>query len=229
MKKSLLAGTLVLVTLAAVFVAGCTTNPTTTSPTATPSAASTTTTATSTATVQNVSQYLALMMQQRNFAVVRPFALQPLTQAGVAIYNGTVSDQNGTYAVSVWSFNTSTGAQAQFLSLRNMYMGRGFAVVQQNATMWSGFNASVRQGAAVEYGTSPLIPYYLMVITGGASGQAPFQQAMWQHMWDVMNTYGGPGVGIGPYMGQGINTTVRAQMQQEMQEHMGSGFGPRMT
>ncbi len=226
MKKSFIAGLLALVMLTAVFVAGCT-SPTTTSPTPGPSTA--TTTATSTATVQNVSQYLTLMMQQRNFSVVRPFALQPPTQAGIALYNGTVSDQNGTYTVSVWSLNTSAGAQAQFLSLRNMYMGRGYTVVQQNATMWSGFNATARQGAAVEYGTSPLIPYYMMVITGGASGQAPFQQAMWQHMWDVMNTYGGPRVGIGPYMGQGINTTLRAQMQQEMQEHMGSGFGPRMT
>ncbi len=230
MKKSFLAATLALLTLAAVLMAGCT-SPTTTSPTPSAGTATgtTTTTATTSATVQNVSQYLTLMMQQRNFTVVKPFVLQSPTQAGIAIYNGTVSDQNGTYAVSVWSLNTSAGAQAQFLSLRNMYMGRGYTVVQQNATMWSGFNATARQGAAVEYGTSPLIPYYMMVITGGASGQAPFQQAMWQHMWDVMNTYGGPGVGIGPYMGQGINTTLRAQMQQEMQEQMGSGFGPGMT
>jgi hypothetical protein len=226
MKKSFLAGALAVLMLAAVLAAGCTTNPTS-SPTPTSSIG--TATSTSFATAQNVSQYLTLMMQQRNFTVVRAFSLQPSTQAGIAVYNGTVSDQNGTYVVSVQACNNTQTAQAQFLSQRTMFMGQGYAAMQQNETAWSGFNASARQGAAVEYGTSGLIPFYCMVITGGATGQAPFQQTMWQHMWDVMHTYGGNDVGVGPYMGQGLNTTLRTQMQEEMQEHMGSGFGPGMT
>jgi hypothetical protein len=160
--------------------------------------------------------------------VVSPFSLQPSPQAGIAVYNGTVSDNNGTYAVSVQACNNASTAQAHFDSLRNVFMGHGYAVVQQNATAWSGFNASARQGAAVEYGNSPLMPYYCMVITGGAAGQAPFQQAMWQHMWDDMHDRTGNGGGMGPYMGYGMNEDTRTDMQQEMQEHMGSNFGSGM-
>ena len=220
MKKSFLAVSLALVMIAAVLAAGCT-SPTTSSPTPTPSTSST-------AASQNVSQYLTNMMQQRNFTMMTPFSLQPSTQAGIAVYNGTASDSNGTYAVSVQAWNTTQAAQAQFVSLRAMFMGQGYAQVQQNATVWSGFNTSTGKGAAVEYGTSPLMPSYVMVITGGASGQAPFQQPMWQHMWDVMHTPGLDGSGMGPYMGQAMNATARAGMQQEMQQHMGSGFGPGM-
>jgi hypothetical protein len=168
------------------------------------------------------------MMQQRNFTMMTPFSLQPSTQVGIVVYNGTASDANGTYVVSVQAWNDTQAAQAQFAALRAMFMGQGYATVRQNATMWSGFNASARTGAAVEYGTSLLMPYYVMVITGGAVGQIPFQQTMWQHMWDVMHTPGNDGSGMGPYMGQGMNATMRAGMQQEMQEHMGSGFGSGM-
>ncbi|MGD0171006.1 MAG: hypothetical protein ABSB81_02600 [Halobacteriota archaeon] len=217
MKKSILAGALAVVMLAAVVAAGCT-SPTTSSPTPTPSASTTTTAAEE----QAIAQYLATMMQQLNFTVVSPFSLQPSTQTGIAVYNGTVSDNNGTYAVSVQAYNNTQTSQAQFLSLRTMFMGQGYATVQQNATTWSGFNASARRGAAVEYGSSPLMPYYGMVITGGAVGQAPFQQAMWQHMWDDMHERMGNGGGMGPYMGYGMNASTRSQMQQEMQEHMGA-------
>src|SRR5665647_149995 len=96
-------------------------------------------------------------------------------------------------------------------------------------TAWLGFNASARTGAAIEYGTSPLMPYYTMVITGSAVGQTPFQQAMWQHMWDVVHSQNGNGGGMGVYMGVGMNATMRNAMQQEMQEHVGSGFSPDMT
>ena len=89
--------------------------------------------------VQNVSQYLTLMMQQRNFTVVQPFALQPSTQAGTATYNGTVSDQNGTYVVSVRACNNSQVGQTQFTALRAMYIGQGYSQVRANATAWSGF------------------------------------------------------------------------------------------
>ncbi|MGZ4932871.1 MAG: hypothetical protein ACXV46_08805 [Halobacteriota archaeon] len=41
-------------------------------------------TATTAATAQNVTQYLTLMMQRRNFTVVQPFSPQPSTQAGIA-------------------------------------------------------------------------------------------------------------------------------------------------
>ena len=215
MKKSLLAGALAVVMLGAVLVAGCT-SPTTSSPTPTVSPSVTTTAI----TAQNVSQYLTTTMQQRNFTVVTPFALQA-SPPGTAVYNATVSDQNGTYTVSVWSFNTSAAAQAQFTSMRNTFAGEGYAAVQQNATVWSGFNASARHGASVEYGTSPLIPHYMMVITGGATGQAPFEQAMWTHAWDEMHERLSNGGGMGPYMGYGVATAMLDRMQQEMSEHMG--------
>ena len=101
-------------------------------------------------------------------------------------------------------------------------MGQGYATVQQNATAWSGFNASAQRGASVEYGSSPLMPYYCMVITGSAAGQTSFQQTMWQYMWDEMHEHMVNGGGMGPYMGQGMNANTRSQMQQEMQQHMGS-------
>jgi hypothetical protein len=167
-------------------------------------------------------------MQQLNFTVATPFSMLPSPQAGIAAYNGTVSDNNGTYAVSVQACNNASTAQAHFDSMRNMFMGQGYTTVQQNATMWSGFNASAQRGAAVEYGNSTLMPYYCMVITGGAVGQAPYQQNMWQNMWDDMHRLSGNGYGTGPYMGYGMNASTRSQMQQEMQEHMGSGFGGMM-
>jgi hypothetical protein len=216
MKKPFLAGTLAVVMLAAILAAGCT-SPTTSSPTPTSTANTT-----SAAEEQAVAQYLATTMQQLNFTVVTPFSLQSSPQAGVVVYNGTVSNDNGTYAVSVQAYNNTQTSQAQFLSLRTMFMGQGYATVQQNATAWSGFNASARRGAAVEYGSSPLMPYYGMVIAGGAIGQAPFQQAMWQHMWDDMHERTGNGGGMGPYMGYGMSANALSQMQQEMQEHMGA-------
>ena len=169
------------------------------------------------------------MMQERNFTMMTPFSFQPSPQTGMAVYNGTASDNNGTYAVSVQAWNNAQTAQAQFVALKTMFMGQGYAVVQENATAWLGFNASARTGAAIEYGTSPLVPYYTMVITGSAVGQTPFQQAMWQHMWDVVHSQNGNGGGMGVYMGVGMNATMRNAMQQEMQEHVGSGFSPDMT
>jgi hypothetical protein len=220
MKKESLAGALAMVMFATVLAAGCTT-PTTSSPTPTPSVNTTT----SAAQNQAIIQYLATTMQQLNFTVATPFSLQPSPQAGIAAYNGTVSDSNGTYAVSVQACNNASTAQAHFDSMRNMFMGQGYATVQQNATMWSGFNASARRGAAVEYGNSTLMPYYCLVITGGAVGQAPYQQNMWQNMWDDMHRLSGNGYGMGPYMGYGLNANTRTDMQQEMQEHMGRSFG----
>jgi len=168
------------------------------------------------------------MMQERNFTMMTPFSFQPSPQTGMAIYNGTVSDNNGTYTVSVQAWNNTQTALAQFGALKTMFLVQGYAVVQQNATAWLGFNASARTGAAIEYGTSPLMPYYTMVITGSAVGQTPFQQAMWQHMWDVVHSQNGNGGGMGVYMGVGMNATMRNAMQQEMQEHMGVGFGSGM-
>jgi hypothetical protein len=215
MKRLFLIGTLVLVILPVILAAECT-FPTTSSPTSTPSS-------------QNVSQYLTTMMQERNFTMMTPFSFQPSPQTGMAVYNGTASDNNGTYAVSVQAWNNAQTAQAQFVALKTIFMGQGYAVVQENATAWLGFNANARTGAAIEYGTSPLVPYYTMVITGSAVGQTPFQQAMWQHMWDVVHSQNGNGGGMGVYMDVGMNATMRNAMQQEMQEHVGSGLSPGMT
>ncbi len=93
--------------------------------------------------------------------------------------------------------------------------------------MWSGFNANTGKGAAVEYGVSPLMPNYMMSIIGNSTRQGTFLQSMWLHAWEVMHTPGAYG-GMGPYMGLGMDATTRANMQQQMQEHMGSGFGRGM-
>jgi hypothetical protein len=130
MKKESLAGALALVMLAAVLAAGCTT-PTTSSPTPAPSISTTT----SAAQDQAIIQYLATTMQQLNFTVTTPFSLQPSPQVGFAVYNGTVSDNNGTYAVSVQACNNASTAQARFDSMRTMFMRQGCTTVQQNATM----------------------------------------------------------------------------------------------
>jgi hypothetical protein len=172
-----------------------------------------------------VSQYLATTLQQLNFTVAAPFSMPPSPQALIVACNGTVSDNNGTYAVSVQACNNASTAQAHFDSMRTIFMRHGYTTVQQNATMWSGFNASAQRGAAAEYGTSTLMPYYCMVITGGAVGQAPYQQNMWQNMWDDMHRLSGNGYGMGPFMGYGMNASTRSQMQQQMQEHMGRSFG----
>ncbi|MGZ4923146.1 MAG: hypothetical protein ACXV5H_04145 [Halobacteriota archaeon] len=219
MKKLVLAGTLMVVMLAAVLAAGCMI-PMTSSPTPTPSTGTA-------AASQNVSQYLTNMMQQRNFTMMTPFSVQSSPQAGVVVYNGTASDQNGTYAVSVQAWNTSQAAQAQFATMRTTFMQQGYAPVQETSTMWSGFNASTGKGAAVEYGYSSLMPNYVMVITGGAIGQGTFQQPMWLHALSVMHTPAANG-GMGPYMGQGMDATTRDAMRQQMQEHMGSSFSTWM-
>ena len=168
-------------------------------------------------------------MQRLNFTVDTPFSLQPGPQLGIAAYNATVSDRNGTYVVSVQACHNASTAEAHFVALRDMLIGQGYATVQQNATSWSGFNANTQRGAAVEHGTSALMPYYCMVLVGGRPvGQAtvtagavgPYSSTMWQNTWNEMHRYGND-YGMGPYMGQGLNANMRTQMQNEMQEHMG--------
>jgi hypothetical protein len=206
MKKSLLAGALTVFVLSTVLAAGCT------SPTPSPSP---TTTA-----QQNVSQFLTAAMQQQNFTVVTPFSAQPNTPTGSAVYNGTARDSNGTYLVSVRACDNAQIAQTQFTSLRAMFLSQGYTTVQENATMWVGFNANTGMGAAVQHGISPLMPYYCMAITGGRTG---YQQSMWMNMWEHMNEYhSNPyGYGMGPYMGYGMMSEMRTHMQSEMQQHMG--------
>lgn len=106
---------------------------------------------------------------------------------------------------------------------RALYMGWGYSQVQANATAWSGFNASSQRGANVEYGESPLIPSYVMVVTGGSTGQRTHQQSKWQHMLDEMQEHMGHNGGPGSYMGRGMTSDMRSHTQEEMEEHMGSG------
>jgi hypothetical protein len=215
MKKWFLAGTLAALIVAAILTAGCMTS---TSPS--PSPGTQTTTA---AAATNVSQYLATTMQHRNFTVVKTFSLQVNSQ-GIASYNGTVTDRNGTYNVSVEVMNTTQDAQTRYQALVSGYMGMGYTTLEQNSTTWQGFNATSSMGAGVEYGASPLIPNYVMVLTGAASGpQAPFQQSMWSHMWDVMHEHTSDG-NMGPGMSQDLSADMRSQMQNEMREHMGGGM-----
>ncbi len=220
MKKLFLAGALMAMMVVAVFTAGCTTNPTTTAPTATPSASTTTA-----ASDQTIIQYLDTTMQQLNFSMMTPFSLQPRPQVGLAVYNGTVRDANGTYAVSVQACNNASTARAHYLAVQNGFMGQGYTTLLQNATMWSGYNNNTQRGASASYGTSSLMPYYCMVITGNTTGPVSFQQAAWLYMWNHMNGYYVNGYGMGSHMGYGVNPSTRSQMQQVMQQHMGSVFG----
>src|SRR5664280_2713759 len=117
MKRLFLIGTLSVVILPVILAAGCPL-PTTSSPTSPPSS-------------QSVRQYLTTMMPERNFTMMTPFSFQPSPQTGMAIYNGTVSDNNGTYTVSVQAWNNTQTALAQFGALKTMFLGQGYAVVQQ--------------------------------------------------------------------------------------------------
>ncbi len=82
-------------------------------------------------------------MQQRNFTVVTPFSLQPSPQAGIAVYNGTVSDNNGTNAAGYPTVlvsrcdELSRGYKCKYISVANtaMFMRVVSATVaQRNAT-----------------------------------------------------------------------------------------------
>ena len=212
-----MAGILAMVILAVVLAAGCT-NPLTPSPT--PSLSNATATATG-----NVSQFLGATMQQQNFTVVTPFSAQPAPPTGIAQYDGTVSDSNGQYLVSFRDANDPQIAQAQFTSQRDAYIGQGYATVQQTTTSWVGFNANTGRGAAVEYGTSTLMPNYCLVMTGGATGHAPYQQAMWTNTWNNLHQYhpNDKGYAVGPQMGQGMSDQKRSTTRQEIQTHRGTG------
>ncbi len=223
MKKLLLAGATVFLIVMIVLIAGCAT--TTTNNTTSPSQGTQPTTVITEPT--NVSQYLTVTMQNMGFTIVMPFSRQATMQNGAVPYSGVVSDSNGTYNVTYEVFNTPQAAQARYQELVNGYMARGYTMMQQNSTVWSGFNSASSMGAGVSYGTSPLMPYYVMTMTGySKSPQAPFQPSMWSHMWGEM-WY----CCMGPYMGQNLTPAMRQHMREEMYEHMGGmpyGGGPMM-
>ncbi len=229
MKRLLLAGAAVFLMVAAVLIAGCTTTTTnnTTSPTTTQGTQQTTATTGAT----NVGQYLTATMQNRGFTIVTPFSRQATMQNGAVPYSGVVSDSNGTYNVAYEVMNTPQDTQVRYQEVVNGYVAQGYTMTQQNSTAWSGFNSASSMGAGVSYGTSPLMPYYVMTMTGhSTSPQRPLQQSMWSHMWGEM-WY----CCMGPYMGYNISPDMREHMQQEMNEHMGGtpygmpyGGGPMM-
>ena len=69
-----------------------------------------------------------------------------------------VSDSTGTYNVTYEVMNGPQAAQARYQELVNGYVVRGYTMMQQNSTSWSGFNFTSSMGAGVSYGTSPLMP-----------------------------------------------------------------------
>jgi hypothetical protein len=222
MKKLLLAGAAVCLIVVVVLIAGCTT--TTTNNTTSPTQGTQSTTATTGAT--NVSQYLTATMQDRGFTIVTPFSRQTTMQNGAVPYSSVVSDSNGTYNVTYEVMNTPQAAQARYQELVNGYVVHGYTMMQQNSTSWSGFNSASSMGAGVSYGTSPLMPYYVMTMTGySKSPQMPLQRSMWSHMWGEMYEH------MGPYLGQNLTPAMRQHMREEMYEHMGGmpyGGGPMM-
>ncbi len=228
MRNVVLAITLSIVMLTTVLAAGCT-SPLTSSPTPTPSEQTGSATATGTPTVtvsptaagqQTVTQYLTAIVQQQNFVVVTPFVQQQSVQPGVAIYNCTVKDQNGTYIVSVQACNDLQTAQAQFLAQQTLFINQGYVQVQQTATTWYAFNSQTQQGCEIEYGTSPLIPYYCMVTTGGSNGQTTFQPVMFQHVVIQLHEKVSNGDGFGQNLGQGADSDTRAKIQQQVKVHI---------
>jgi hypothetical protein len=169
-------------------------------------------------------------MQDRGFTIVTSFSRQATTQNGAVLYSGIVSDTNGTYNVTYEVFNTTQAAQARYQEAVNGYMTQGYMMMQQYSTAWSGFNPASSMGAGVSYGTSPLMPYYVMIMTGySRSPQVPLQPGMWSHMWSEMSEH------MSPYLGQNLTRTMWQHMREEMYEHMGStpygmpyGGGPMM-
>jgi hypothetical protein len=215
MKKLLLAGAAVCLIVVAVLIAGCTTTTTNNTTTTSPTQGTQPMTAATGAT--NVSQYLTVTMQNRGFAIVMPFSRQVTEQNGAVHYSGVVSDSNGTYNVTYEVMNSPQAAQARYQELVNGYVARGYTMMQQNSTSWSGFNFTSSMGAGVSYGTSPLMPYYVMTMTGySESPQMPLQPGTWSHMWGEM-WY----CCMGPYMGQDLTPDMRQHMREEMYEHMG--------
>ncbi|MGB8310937.1 MAG: hypothetical protein WCE81_03615 [Halobacteriota archaeon] len=206
MKKLFLAGAVALLMVAAVLTAGCAT---TTTPSPTPTHGTQTTAISTNATtgVTNVSQYLTTTMQDRNFTIVTSFSPQPNPRNGFVRYSGVVSDRNGTYNVTYYAFNTPQAAQTRYHGFVNGYMTRGYAMMQQNSTTWSGFNSASSMGVGVEYGTSPLMPYYVMVMRSYSTApQTPMQQSMWSHMWGEIREH------MGPNLGQNLAPDMRQHM-----------------
>ena len=214
MKKLLLAGTAVCLIVAVILIAGCTT--TTTNNTTGPTQGQPTTT---TARPTNVSQYLTGTMQDQGFTIVTPFSRQATTQNGAVPYSGIVSDSNGTYNVTYEVMNTPQAAQVRYQEAVNGYASSGYTTMQQNSTSWSGFNSASSMGAGVSYGASPLMPYYVMTMTGYSVGsQRPLQPSTWSNTWGGM-WY----CCMGPYMGRGLAPAMWQHMREEMYEHMGGG------
>ena len=206
MKKLFLAGAVALLMVAAVLTAGCAT---TTTPSPTPTHGTQTTAISTNATtgVTNVSQYLTTTMQDRNFTIVTSFSPRPNPRNGFVRYSGVVSDRNGTYNVTYYAFNTPQAAQTRYHGFVNGYMTRGYAMMQQNSTTWSGFNSASSMGVGVEYGTSPLMPYYVMVMRSYSTApQTPMQQSMWSHMWGEIREH------MGPNLGQNLAPDMRQHM-----------------
>jgi hypothetical protein len=220
MKKLLLAGTAVCLMVVAVLIAGCTTTTTNNTTTTSPTQGTQPTTVITGAT--NVSQYLTVTMQNGGFAIVMPFSRQATMQNGAVPYSGVVSDANGTYNLTYEVFTTPQAAQARYQELVNGYVTHGYTTMQQNSTVWSGFNSASSMGAGVSYGTSPLMPYYVGIMVGYSKNpQAPFQPSAWSHTWGGM-WY----CCMGPYMGYNISPEMREHMQEEMREHMdGTPYG----
>jgi hypothetical protein len=217
MKKLFLPGAVALLMVVAVLTAGCAT---TTTPSPTPTQGTqTNATSTNATAATNVSQYLTNTMQDRNFTIVTPFSPQANPQNGFVRYSGVVSDRNGTYDVTYYALNTSQDAQARYHGFVNRYMAHGYAMMQQNSTTWSGFNSASSMGVGVEYGTSPLMPYYVMVMRSHSTvPQTPVQQSMWSHMWGEMREH------MGPNLGQNLAPDKRQHMQEEMYEYMSEGM-----
>ena len=158
MKKLLSAGAAVCLIVIVVLIAGSTT-------TATNNTTMTTTQgtqpATATAGATNVSQYLTAGMHDRGFKIVTPFSRLPAPQNGTARYNGMGRGAkcicNETYEV----FNTAQDAQARYKDVVNGYVARGYKMIHQNSTAWSG-RLAYSKGVEVLSDTSPLMPNHVI-------------------------------------------------------------------
>jgi len=150
--------------LAAVFVAGCTTQ--TASPTPSPSAAPSTGTATTaTASVKpiaatalpnstDLSSFFTSYMQGQGYTVIIPFNKSVSNTTGNDQYSGSITDGKYIYGAVIELAKSSTDTTNVFNSAVSGAQQQGYATLQTNSTTWIGYNSDKGYAAYVSQDTT---------------------------------------------------------------------------
>ena len=216
MKKTILVGTLAVVMLTTVLVAGCV-NPLSPSPTPSPSPTAGTAGTTQNATNLSLSPYLTDTMKAKNYTVVTAFTRYVNPQTGAVYYNCTVHNANGTYYVSYQVMPTAQAAQVQYVQVTKVYVSQGYQVMQQNATAWSGHNATAAKNVGVAYVTSPLMKHTVVTVTqeNASTPQSSAQQNAWMQTWNTIHNHASTA-------GSTLSTATRTHLQAALQQNVTS-------